>query len=586
MACAGVLLHAVSQRPVIDSYEYAVLVSAGDGRPLSEFYRERRFFVPLREIPDRVKQAFLSIEDRRFYAHHGFDAKGILRALRRNVSQRAIVEGGSTITQQLAKMILREPERKFSRKVKEMLVTAQLEWNYTKDEILEMYLNFAFFGERTYGIEAAARTYFDKTARDLSLGEAALLAALQKAPNKYSPLRDPLRSGARRQVVLSEMFSAGFISPEEYREALSTPLPRKANFKRRDEAPYFTGFIRQHLERSYGDALYRGAFHLSSTLDTEMQRQAERAVSRGVREIEMRAGKGVQAALVALDLKTGAIRAMVGGGDYKESQFNRATMALRQPGSAFKPFVYTAALEAGKSFDDRVLDIPVSIPDPERGGLWSPKNSNWEYHGYVSLKTALSLSLNAATVRLAQEIGFEKVRDTAVRLGIRSDLPPHPSLALGACEVTLLDLTAAYIVFATGSRVVPYAYTLVTDREGNVVERVSPASRELLSRDLVEKIKVLLRAVVESGTGGRALAVDRKVYGKTGTTDDYSDAWFVGFDDRLAVGVWVGRDDHTSIGPGESGSSAALPLWVDFMKKAGPARPHREKEREARKIVN
>ncbi|MCC6346765.1 MAG: PBP1A family penicillin-binding protein [Nitrospirales bacterium] len=577
LALAGILLYAVSQRPAIDSRDYAVLVSSDDGRPLAEFYRERRYFIPLQEIPGPVRQAFIAIEDRRFYSHHGFDVKGIIRALSRNISRRAIVEGGSTITQQLAKMILEEPERNFSRKLREMVVTAQLEWHYTKDEILEMYLNFAFFGERTYGIEAAARTYFDKTSGELSIAEAALLAALQKAPNNYSPLRDPRRAEARRQVVLGEMLSMGFISPDEYREPLSAPLPKKTYFQRRFGAPYFIGHLRQGLERVYGDALYTGGFHLSSTIDQEMQQQAESVVSRGVREIEMRAGKGVQAALVALDLKTGAIRAMVGGTDFGASQFNRATMAMRQPGSAFKPFVYMTALEEGMSYDDRVLDSPVAIPDPEKGGLWTPRNSNWEYYGYVSLKTAISLSLNAATVRLAQDIGFEKVRDTAVRFGIRADLPPRPSLALGACDVTLLDLTASYIVFATGRRITPHSYTTITDRRGNVVERISPLSHEVLSPELVDKIKVLLRAVVESGTGGRALAVNRKVYGKTGTTDDYSDAWFVGFDDRLAVGVWVGRDDHTAIGPGESGSSAALPLWVDFMKKADSTPSHREK---------
>ena len=526
---AGIVLHAVSQPPVIDSYDYAVQVTSGDGKPLAEFYRERRYFVSRHGVPDQVKKAFIAIEDRRFHSHHGFDLKGILRALHRNVAERSIVEGGSTITQQLAKMILRQPERSLSRKLREMLVTAQLEWNYTKDEILEMYLNLAFFGERTYGIEAAARTYFNKTSRELTLAEAALLAALQKAPNKYSPLRNPQRAKVRRQVVLKEMLSEGFISSEEYRDALVVPLPHKTYFRRRYDAPYFVEYVRQSLALVYGDTQYTSGFHLASTIDTELQRHAERAVRKGVREIELRSGKGVQAALVALDLRTGAIKAMVGGTDFGGSQFNRATMAVRQPGSAFKPFVYMTALEEGMSYEDRILDIPIQIPDPEKGGLWSPRNANWEYYGNVSLKTALSLSLNAATVRLAQDIGFEKVRDTAVRFGIRTDLPPHPSLALGACDVTLLDLTASYIVFATGKRITPHAYTVITDRRGNVVERISPSSREVLSRDMVDKIKVLLRAVVESGTGGRALAVNRKVYGKTGTTDDYSDAWGCGW---------------------------------------------------------
>ncbi len=446
-----------------------------------------------------------------------------------------------------------------------MFVTLQLERNYTKDEIIGMYLNLAYFGESIYGIESAARTYFNKSAEKLSIAESALLAALQKAPNRYSPVKNRSRAETRRSIVLDEMLVSAFISPEEYLKALAEPLPKITYFRRKTGAPYFVEFTRQQLSRKYGDVLFTRGFRIYSTIDAPLQSLAERAVKKGVREIEYRTGPGIQAALVAIDLRSGGIKAMVGGTDFRLSQFNRATMALRQPGSAFKPFVYAAALEQGISCNDRILDAPISIPDPD-GGIWSPKNSSWEYYGYVTLKTAISLSLNAATVRLAQDVGFDRVRETATRCGIRADLKQHPSIALGSYEVTLLNLTASYIALATGRRIEPFAYTAVRDKDDNVVEKSYPAAHEVFSENIVRDLRMLLRSVIESGTGRRALAVNRPVYGKTGTTNDYSDAWFVGFDDRLAVGVWVGRDDNTPIGYGESGSGTALAIWTEFMR--------------------
>lgn len=548
-------------------HEYAVIISYEDGQEMAEFYRERRFFVSHSAVPEHVKNAFIGIEDKRFYSHHGIDLKGILRALRRDISSRAVVEGGSTITQQVAKMILKDSERSIMRKVREMFVTARLEWKYTKDEILGMYLNLAYFGERVYGIESAARTYFDKSTPDLTIAEAALLAALQKAPNKYSPLKDPSRAWTRRKIVISEMFANNFITREEYSKAQAEPLPKKVYFERRSKAPYFVEFARQQLARKYGDALNTRGMRVHSTIDATMQDLAEKAVQNGVRLIEQRSGKGVQAALVAMDLEGGAIRAMVGGTDFRESQFNRATMALRQPGSAFKPFVYMAAMEQGRSYDDLILDAPVSLPDPDTGDMWSPKNAEWIYYGNVPLKTALALSLNTATVRLSQEVGIEKVHEAATRCGIRTALKLRPSLALGASEVTLLELTAAYIPFANGMRTEPMAYTEITDKNGTLLENMTPVINEVVSSATVDKMRVLLRGVVESGIAGMALAVNRPVYGKTGTSDDNSDAWFVGFDDKLVVGVWVGRDDHKVLGYMETGSEAALPIWTEFMKK-------------------
>jgi len=569
---AGILLVALpflfwSLPEVGSGFNYVVVVHSADNGDLAEFYKERRYFVPSHDIPDGVKEAFLAAEDQRFYLHHGFDIKGILRALRRNISASSVVEGGSTITQQLAKMLIKNPERSFSRKLHEMIIAIKLEWKYSKEEILGTYLNLAYFGERVYGIEAAARTYFNKSVADLSISEAALLAGILKAPSAYSPLKNPALARERMKTVLDEMLALNYISHDEYAEALSGPLPESAYYQRKYNAPYFIDFMRQQLAAKYGEAVYQKGFDVFSTIDAKMQALAEKAVRDGVRKVELRTRPGVQAALVAMDISTGEIKAMVGGTDYSASQFNRATMAQRQPGSAFKPFVYAAAFRKGMSYNDSILDEPVSILEPDTGRLWTPRNSEGEYYGNVSLKTAFALSLNSATVRLGHQIGFDSVREMAQQCGINTKLNTHPSIALGSFEVTLIELTAAYAVIATGKKKAPVAYTLIRDKKGAVVERSVPSSQEVLSADIVEKMRVLLRATIESGIAGMAKSVPRTVYGKTGTTNDYSDAWFVGFDDRLALGVWVGRDDHTPLGIEETGSETALPIWTEFMKR-------------------
>ena len=568
---AGIFLASLSlffwSAPDIGSgFNYAVVVHSADGGDLAEFYKERRFFVPHQKIPNSVKEAVLAAEDQRFYSHHGFDIRGILRALRKNIAANSVVEGGSTITQQLAKMIMKNPERTFSRKLREMIIALQLEWKYSKDEILGAYLNLAYFGERVYGIEAAAKAYFNKSVADLGIAEAALLAGLLKAPSAYSPLRSPELTRERMKIVLDEMLALHFISNDEYVEALSSPLPEKASFQRKYSAPYFIDFLKLQLSAKYGEDLYQQGFHVFSTIDAAMQSLAERVVRDGVRQIELRTKPGVQAALVAIDITTGEIKVMVGGTDYATSQFNRATMALRQPGSAFKPFVYAAAFRKGMSYNDSILDERVSIQETDTGRWWSPRNSEDKYFGEVPLKTAFAHSLNSATVRLAQKIGFDSVREMAQQCGITSKLTTHPSIALGSFEVTLFELTASYSVIATGRKVVPRAYTMLRDKNGKVVESPASSYQEVLSADIVDKMRVLLRATIESGIAGRARAVNRLVYGKTGTTNDYSDAWFVGFDDRLALGVWVGRDDHAPLGIEETGSEAALPIWTEFMK--------------------
>lgn len=569
-AFGGFIYWSLSDLPEVRSLEgytpsESSFVYSSDGKVLAELYLERRNFIPHYNIPDRIKRAFIAIEDQRFYSHPGVDLIGILRALYKDLMAQSIVEGGSTITQQLTKMLFLKPEKSLSRKIKEAIISVQIEKRYTKDEIMGMYLNQAYFGTRAYGIEAAAQTYFGKSANELSLSEAALLAGLQKAPTLYSPFKNPEKAFMRRQLVLKKMFQNGFISREEYERANAEPLPVKP-FYRKYEAPYFVELVRQNLEAKYGNVIYTSGLRIYSTIDYNMQKIAEEAVANGINAIEKRVKKGIQAALIAIDPRNGHIKALVGGTDFWETQFNRATMAFRQPGSAFKPFVYAAALENGMSESDEILDEPVSFPGGRPNTLWSPKNYDGEYHGYVPLKTALALSLNVATVRLANDVGINSIIDIAKKCGIKSTLQPYLPLALGASDVTLLELTSAYGVFATGNRVEPITYEKIINRDGALLEESFPSSESILDPETVDKMKVLLRAVIEMGTATKAQEIKWTVYGKTGTTNDFSDAWFIGFDDRLIAGVWVGRDNHKPIGPKEAGAKAALPIWIEFMK--------------------
>ena len=543
------------------------MVYSSDGQLLTELYLERRTFIPCYQIPDHVKKAFISVEDVRFYRHPGVDFIGILRALWHDIKAGGIVEGGSTITQQLARMLFLESDKSIKRKIKEAALSLMIEKHYTKDEILGMYLNQAYFGTRAYGIEAAAQTYFGKSVKDLTVAEAALLASMPKAPSVYSPFKNPGKAKERRAIVLQQMRENYFIDENQYRAAETTPLPATPFF-RKYNAPYFIEMLRQTLEEKYGKALYTSGYKIYSTLDFRMQQIAEEAVKVGLSSIERRDRQGVQAALLAIDSRTGHIKAMVGGSNFWKNQFNRATQALRQPGSAFKPFVYMTAIEEGTTAEDWISDSPISFPGARAGQRWSPRNYDGKYYGSVTLRTALAKSLNAATIRLAAHVGIENVIEMAQRLGIRSTLQPYLPLALGASDVTLADMVFAYSAFASGFRPKPLFYERIVNRASISVEETEPVLEELLSEEDVNEMKILLKAVVDEGTATKAKELQRPLYGKTGTTNDYTDAWFIGFDDRLVVGVWVGRDNHRPIGPKETGARAALPIWIDFMKKA------------------
>jgi penicillin-binding protein 1A len=567
----GFVYWTISDLPNIKSLEeYTPIESSrvysSDGKIIAELYIERRTFIPHYQIPDYVKKTFISVEDIRFYNHPGVDLIGISRALWHDIKAGGIVEGGSTITQQLARMLFLKPDRSIKRKIKEAALSIQIEKQYTKDEILGIYLNQAYFGARAYGIEAAALTYFGKPARSLTIAEAALLATMPKAPSLYSPFKNPEKSKERRTMVLKQMLNHKFITTAQYEEAEKTPLPITPHFRKYD-APYFIETLRQNLEARYGSELYTSGYKIYSTIDSRMQQIAEESVKRGISSIEKRVRPGIEAALIAIDMRTGHIKAMVGGSNFWKNQFNRATQALRQPGSAFKPFVYITAIESGMTPDETINDSPISFKGSRPGQRWIPHNYDGKYYGSVTLKTALAKSLNCATIRLAADMGVDNIVEVAKRLGITSKLQPYLPTAIGASDVTLLDIVSAYSTFASGYRAKPILYERIRNRDGIVVEETKPVLEDVLSKKDVDEMKILLRAVVEEGTAYKANEIKRPVFGKTGTTNDYTDAWFIGFDDRLAVGVWVGRDNHTPIGPRETGARAALPIWIEFMKK-------------------
>jgi len=568
----GFLYWTVSDLPNIKLLEeYAPLESSrvysSDGKIIAELYIERRTFVPAYQIPDYLKKALISVEDVRFYQHSGVDFIGTLRALWQDIKAGGFVQGGSTITQQLARMLFLKPDKSIKRKIKEAALSMQIERRYTKDEILGMYLNQAYFGARAYGIEAASETYFGKPAKELNIAESALLASMPKAPSVYSPFKNPDKARERRSIVLRQMLDNQFITESQYSDAKTWPVPAVPHFRKYD-APYFIETLRQQLEPKYGNSLYTGGFKIISTLDSRMQQIAVETVRSGITSLERRNRPGIEAALVAIDIRTGYIKALVGGSDFWKNQYNRATQALRQPGSAFKPFVFMAAVDKGMRADSYIDDSPISFAGARKGQRWTPRNYDGKYYGNVTMKTALSKSLNAATIRLAADVGLDNVIKVAQRLGIRSKLQRYMTLALGASDVKLMEMVAAYSTFATGSHPTPMMYEKILNRDGIVIEEGKPVLEEILTPKNVEQMKILLKGVVDEGTATRAKELKRPVYGKTGTTNKYTDAWFIGFDDRLAVGVWVGRDNHKPIGLRETGSQAALPIWIEFMKKA------------------
>lgn len=512
--------------------------------------------VPLAELPPALPRAVMAVEDRRFYDHFGLDPLGIARAMLANLRAGGVVQGGSTLTQQLAKNLFLTHERSLARKLRELLLALWLEHAFSKDQILTLYLNRVYLGAGTYGVEAAAQRYFGRSARDLTLYQSAMIAGLLKAPSRYNPLRDPEAARARTAVVLRAMVDAGYITANEA-AAARRQGPGRLN-RPPGSAHYFTVWL---LDRVPDFGARRDAdLVVRTTLDLEIQRAAEQALARALDGPGRKAGV-TQGAVVVLS-PDGAVRAMVGGRSYAHSQFNRAVQARRQPGSAFKPFVYLAALEAGMSPDDVVPDAPVTI------GEWSPDNFSRGHRGPVSLREALARSINTVAVRLSERVGRQRVIAVARRLGLTSRLPDHPSLALGTGEVSPLELASAYAVLANGGGSAwPYGVRAIADRSGHeIYRRQGSGAGRLVAPAVLADINAMLRGVVEAGTGRRA-ALDRPAAGKTGTTQDHRDAWFVGYTADYVAAVWLGNDDASPM-KGVTGGSLPAEIWREVMTAA------------------
>ena len=549
---------------------------------IGEFFMERRSVVPLSQVPRLLIKAFVAAEDARFFEHRGIDYWRTVGAAFRNIEAMDVVQGGSTITQQIAKSFFLTPERSFTRKLKEAILAQRIERYLTKNEILYLYLNQIYLGEGAYGVAAAAKTYFGKSLQNLTLAECALLAGLPPSPNNLSPLRHPKKARERQLYVLSRMVDRKQITDTQAKEAQAEEIRlRPKGPKGYNDAPYAVEQVRLYVEEKYGkDLLFKGGLKIYTAINSRMQQAAQKAVEKGLEDFEAREGKGkgrnqVQGALIALDPQTGYTLAMVGGRDFSASQFNRATQARRQAGSAFKPIVYAAALDKGFTPATIIVDEPFSYVDVPGKEPWQPQNFDREFWGPITFRKALTFSRNVATVKIAQSIGVDYLIYYGKNLGIKSKLEPNLSLALGSANVTLLELTSAFGVFAAqGYRAEPLLITKIVDRDGNILEEIEPSAIEVISSQTAYLITNLMQSVIQEGTGQRAKALGRPAAGKTGTTNDTRDAWFVGFIPHLLVaGAWMGYDIEKPLGSHETGAVAALPIWLEFMKEAVAEKP-------------
>jgi penicillin-binding protein 1A len=519
----------------------------------------------LKELPAYLPQAVIATEDRRFYHHFGVDPVGLIRAGYVNFRAGHVVQGGSTITQQLAKNLFLTPERTLPRKIQEALLALWLEHKFTKDQLLEIYLNRVYLGAGTYGVDAAAHRYFDKSARQVTLYEAAVIAGLLKAPTRFSPARDREQAAKRTEQVLANMVDAGYLTPAQVKVAQQERAQLAVAGRARPGTRYFADWVYEQTA-SYVDASGRDLV-VVTTLDAKLQAAAEAAILATLSK-EGEKAEVEQGALIAMS-PDGAVRAMVGGRDYGESQFNRATQAMRQPGSAFKPFVYLAALEHGMSPYDHFADQPIRI------GNWQPHNYEGTYRGDITAADALAHSVNTVAAQVFQRAGVDDVINAAHRLGITSDLSRDASLALGTSEVTLLDLTTAYCAFASGGRgALPYAIAEIRGKDGAVLyKRDGDGGGRIISPQIVGEMNQMLAGVISRGTG-RSAALDRPAAGKTGTTQDFRDAWFIGYTADLVAGVWLGNDDNTPMNHVTGGSMPAK-TWRAFMLVANQGMPAR-----------
>lgn len=581
-------------------------VYGSDGTILIEFYTQRRVLIPLEEIPAHVIDALLATEDREFYNHWGMNVKRTVKAFLVGYG------GASTITQQLARTLHLDLERSYIRKLKELIIAINIEQTYTKDEILEMYLNSIYFGHGTYGIQAAAKLYFNKDVQNLNLDEGAMLIGILPAPARFSPITNYDMAIKRRNLVLNNMVSTGKISKWDYANALKQSTSVAEKHESLGIAPYFTEYVRQEisdLSDQYNIDIYRDGLEIYTTLDSRMQLFAEEALQNHLRYQQKKLDRRlidnrqemisllgvsadsvayisnnslfhmlplsqrvVQGSFFAIDPETGAILAMIGGRDFEESKFNRAVQAARQPGSVFKPFVYTAAVDNGFSPADQVLNQPVVIIEAD-GTRWTPTNYDGTTGGLTTMREAIQWSINLVSIRWVQKISPRVVRDYARKMGITTPIDAVESISLGTSPTRLSEVVAAYAIFPNqGVWNKPFAITKVLDRNGHEIYRSPRDTREVLSPETAYIMTDLLRTVIDAGTGGSVRwkyhFTNVPAAGKTGTTQNFTDALFVGFTRNLCAGVWVGVDDpRVSLGEGQSGSVAALPIWANFMKK-------------------
>ncbi len=669
-------------------------VYADDNRKIAEFFKERRIVMPLSQMPQMLLDAFVAAEDSRFYKHQGIDFISIIRAFFKNLEAGTIVQGGSTITQQVTKSFLLTPERSYKRKLREAILAYRIDKAISKEDILYLYLNQIYLGHGAYGVQAASENYFGKSVNDLNLAECSMLAGLPQAPSKYSPFRHPDRAKRRQIYVLKRMVEEGYIDNVQATEAINTQLdikPRRNLYI--DEIPSYTEHVRRYIEKKYGtDVLYTQGLQVYTAVNIEMQKIARQEIRKGLFELDKRDGyrgplkhikpeeiesfsqtlqakllktplatgiitkavviavndakkkvtvrmgisrgviafKGmqwarkpdldvayyeakiknpsealavgdvilvrikkekqeandpwavdleqmpvVQSALMCIETETGLVKAMVGGRDFKQTQFNRAIQSRRQPGSAFKPIIYAAALD--KQFDDPekiytpatvIVDSAIVFKDEERDFTWKPKNYKETFYGPTLFRKALTKSRNLVTIKILQDIGIDYAIDYASKLGIASKLSRDLSIALGSSGISLLELLRAYSVFANQGYLVEPVFVLkVTDRNGNVLEEMAPERKKVIEKSTAYIMTSLLEGVVEHGTGWRVRELKRPVAGKTGTTNNLFDAWFVGYTPQFITGVWVGLDEEAPLGKGETGSRAASPIWLGFMQR-------------------
>jgi penicillin-binding protein 1A len=671
-AMAGLLLVYSTDLPQVDDlerYRPSSITELYDqkGNVIGSFALQRRVIARYEDYPKVLRDAVISIEDKDFERHWGIDLWRIMGAAYRDIASGSRAQGASTLTMQLSRNLFLSPDRKFGRKLQEVILAIQIERRFTKEQIFTLYANQIFLGHGVYGFEAGSEFYFSKPAKELTTDEAALLAGLPKGPSAYSPINNPEKALRRRNLVINNMMEDGRITAQQAQEAKSRPLNLRLQSEPNAVAPYFVEETRRYLEKKYGpDQVHEGGLRVYTSLDLGLQETATRAVLDGLAayerrhgwkghvvnviaagddpflyehpdwsqapepgsyfhalvtavtqgEAEIKIGKyrgqirpadmawtahrspieilsvgdivyvrvtavepeqklqlaleqdsGAQAALVAIDNNTGEIRAMVGGRDFEESKFNRATQALRQTGSSFKPYVYSAAVERGAMPDDTIVDAPISFPSVS--GTWTPHNYDNKYEGTITLRHALAESRNIPAVKLAKRVGIKTVIEYAHKFGITSEIQPYLPVALGSAEVTLLEHTAAYSTFPNdGVRLSPHSIRKVTDYDGHVMEQDFADVRDVISAHSARVMVELLQGVVRNGTGIAASKLNHPLAGKTGTTNDFTDAWFVGFSPSITCGVWVGYDEKKTLGNKETGAQAALPIWMDFMKVA------------------